>query len=101
MYLLSLSCQDPQCAVSSCAVSANIMLERVLTFLFPNLVPKDSSSDGGHEQEMGDTCKPLLQGENSIEVSVPLPPTLCIQIYIHTVCVYREGSIRHLPYICI
>ncbi|XP_073459848.1 serine/threonine-protein kinase PLK4 isoform X1 [Aquarana catesbeiana] len=43
------------------------MLERVLTFLFPNLVPKDSSSDGGHEQEMGDTCTPLMQGENSIE----------------------------------
>nr|DBA28940.1 TPA: hypothetical protein GDO54_009222 [Pyxicephalus adspersus] len=43
------------------------MLERVLTFLFPNLAPKDQSPDGGNDKQMGDPCTPLLQGENSIE----------------------------------
>ncbi|XP_075716583.1 serine/threonine-protein kinase PLK4 isoform X2 [Rhinoderma darwinii] len=42
------------------------MLEKVLTFLFPNLTSKDHSPNGDHNKQAGG-CKPLLQGENSIE----------------------------------
>ncbi|KAG8592793.1 hypothetical protein GDO81_000627 [Engystomops pustulosus] len=43
------------------------MLEKVLTFLFPNLTSKEHSPNGEHDKHGGGGCKPLLQGENSIE----------------------------------
>ncbi|XP_066429864.1 serine/threonine-protein kinase PLK4 isoform X1 [Eleutherodactylus coqui] len=43
------------------------MLERVLTFLFPNLTAKEHARSGGHDRPEGEGCKPLLQGENNIE----------------------------------
>ncbi|XP_073497636.1 serine/threonine-protein kinase PLK4 isoform X1 [Phyllobates terribilis] len=43
------------------------MLERVLTFLFPNLTSREQSPEGDRDQQDGGGCKPLLQGENNIE----------------------------------
>ncbi|CAN2388851.1 positive regulation of centriole replication [Pristimantis euphronides] len=41
------------------------MLEKVLTFLFPNLTAKEPSEGHGRREDGG--CKPLLQGETRIE----------------------------------